>query len=144
MTGIGYGADTSCGAGGYRSGVIVRGRKLLTEAIFRRLTTPRGTLNATPEEGAYGEDISALVGSVGGEIVERILPSRISAELAKDDRITSTDVTVTRSVQADEEHFLVEIDVTPADGSGVFPLTIAVDQVGAKLILGDTQGSSNG
>lgn len=136
MSGIGYGVDTSCSSAGYRSGVLVRGRVLLIQAIERRLTTPRGTLGSTEEEAAYGIDLSGFVGAVGGEAAERVLPSRISAELKKDDRIRSVDVTVTRQVIADEEHFEVRIEVSPADGSDTFPLTLLVSQVETKLILG--------
>lgn len=136
----GYGTDTSCGPAGYRSGVLVRGRLLLIEAVFRRLTTPRGTLCSTDEELAYGFDISGYVGAVDDELAQLSLPSRISAELLKDDRIQAVETEVDRREEEPGSGLWVydlQIEITPADGSGRFAFTLRVDQVSAKLLLGD-------
>jgi hypothetical protein len=136
----GYGTDTSCGLAGYRSGVLVRGRLLLIEAAFRRLTTPRGTLASTDEEAAYGFDLSEYLGAVDAELAELSLPARVSAELLKDDRLTAVEVEVrkeeTEGIGSGLWIYFLDIKMTPADLSGRFAFTLRIDQVTAELILG--------
>ena len=90
----GFGSDLSCGKR-LTTGRMVGGRTLLAEAIWRRLTTPRGTLSGSAEASAYGLDLAAYVGAVGERIAEAALPSIVEAELLKDDRIAAVSVTAT-------------------------------------------------
>lgn len=132
----GFGSDLSCGSA-LHTGRIVSGKRLLSEAIIRRLSTPRGTLTGGDEERAYGIDLAGYVGAVGTDAAVAALPGVVEAELLKDDRIARVAVSVARLPVSDGVQSLeVTIDVTPADESGDFTLTLAVSALGMSLLGG--------
>src|SRR5688572_11853882 len=104
-----FGVDTWA-MGTRRTGRLARGTDLLAQAIFRRLTTPRGTLRGSPEADIYGLDLSQYVGDVGTTIAVAALPSLISAELSKDDRIAAVTATVAVDTTAGADELTVTID----------------------------------
>jgi hypothetical protein len=116
---------------------MVGGRTLLAEAIWRRLTTPRGTLSGSSEASAYGLDLAAYVGAVGERIAEAALPSIVEAELLKDDRIAAVSATATAH-RADDGTARIELQlvVQPASDLARFPLTLGVTSAGVELIGG--------
>lgn len=133
---VGFGADLSCGMR-LTTGRMVGGRTLLAEAIWRRLTTPRGTLSGGAEASAYGLDLAAYVGAVGERIAEAALPSIVEAELLKDDRIAAVSVTAT-AYRADDGTARIELQlvVQPASDLARFPLTLGVTSAGVEIIGG--------
>jgi hypothetical protein len=115
----------------------------LAQALYRRLITTRGTLQAGhPDfargEDTYGLDIAGFIGDVGDEAAVIALPGRVRAELLKDDRVRSVDVTasVARASNGESEISLV-INVDPIDDAESFALTLSVTEARA-LLLGIT------
>src|SRR4051812_22568498 len=88
-----FGTDSSC-ATSLVTGRMVSGGRLVAEAAFRRLTTPRGMLRGGEEEQNYGLDLLSLIGSTDPANTAASLPAQIAAELVKDPRIISVSSTV--------------------------------------------------
>src|SRR5262245_61811739 len=93
-----FGRDLSCSTS-IRSGRFVSGARLVAEAAYRRLTTPRGMLRGSEEEQNYGIDVTELVGSATSPATVATLQGRIRAELEKDERIESVNVTIIASTR---------------------------------------------
>lgn len=130
----GYGVEIYC-TDRLRTGKYVSGRVALAQAIYRRLTTPRGTLRGGDEEQAYGIDLPGFVGRVATPIATAALPGIISAELSKDDRISSVSSTVTATTGTNGLVALeIEIRVVAVDEDEEFALTIAASSVSVTLI----------
>lgn len=137
----GYGVDVWCESR-IVAGRLAYGWRVVAQACYRRLTTPRGALwflvddDATgTEEDAYGFDISAWLGAVGLEDAAASLPSLVSAELRKDPRVGEAQTEV--SISGDT--LRVSVAVTLADSSETFPLVLDVSEVSAALVRGDAQ-----
>lgn len=130
----GYGVEMYC-LDRVRTGKYVRGRAALAQAIYRRLTTPRGTLRGGDEEQAYGLDLPGFVGRVAVPVAAASLPGVVRAELLKDDRILDVDVEV--AVDAPENGlvtYTLTIAVTPADETEDFSLTLAASETSVDLL----------
>jgi hypothetical protein len=125
------GRDTSCTTS-LRTGRIVSGARLVGEAIFRRITTPRGMLRGGEEEANYGEDISGLVGSTRPDLLIASLPGRLSAEIRKDERIEDVSVIVTSVRKGPSVELTVTIEATTSEGP--FTLVVEASSVTAQLI----------
>lgn len=132
-----YGTDTSC-LTSLRTGRLVSGVRLVAEAAYRRVTTPRGMLQGGEDEANYGIDLADLIGSVVTTADAAALPGRIENELLKDERIESVDVTVTSSVVGPSTSWQVTIEAQTSEGP--FSLVLAVSDVTVEL-LGLTTGS---
>lgn len=134
---IGYGVDTWCDSG-LRTARYARGSRALAQALFRRLTTPRGSLRGSPEAEAYGLDISQFIGHASSPIVLASIPSQVRAELAKDDRVLATDVTVYDVATGADGLVAItlEIQVTPADETDAFNMTVVVDRASGAILQG--------
>ncbi|MCL2777714.1 MAG: DUF2634 domain-containing protein [Polyangiaceae bacterium] len=128
---IDFGRDTSCTTS-LRTGRFVSGVRLVAEAAYRRLTTRRGLLRGGEEEANYGIDLCDLIGSVKTKTDEASLPGRIKAELTKDERIDSVDVSVESTTVAGATSF--EIAVYAKTGAGPFTLTLRVSAVTVELL----------
>ncbi len=121
---------------------LVSGRTAVAQSIYRRLTTPRGTLRGSEEAAAYGLDLSELVGAIGYPAAIGALPGRIEAELAKDDRIADSSATVDAFTDSSGAIFLiVTIDVLLHDEADSFPLTLKVTDVTTELLGGVPQAA---
>lgn len=119
-----FGRDTSC-TDRLRPGRVVSGKRLVAEAVYRRLTTTRGTLLYDPNYGL------ALVDLLGAEITpnqEAALPSRIKNELMKDGRIEDVRVSLSKSGAA----YTVEIEVECA--AGPFDLVLSVSDLTTEIL----------
>ena len=125
------GRDTSCTTS-LRTGRIVSGARLVGEAIYRRITTPRGMLRGGEEEANYGEDLSGLVGSIRPDLLVASLPGRLSAEIRKDQRIEDVTVTVTSARKGPSVELTVTIEAVTSEGP--FSLVVAASSVTAQLI----------
>ena len=112
-----YGYDLSCVSDLTPLMAEVSGRRLLSEALVRRLQTPRGALIDDPN---YGYD---LVGEVNDDLgpsdVGRI-QANVQAEMLKDERVIAAAATAT---------FLngtLTVNIAITDGVGPFTLTLSV------------------
>lgn len=110
---------------------VVAGRQLLSEAIERRLATPRGTLpdtKAPTTVGNYGiaieDDVDAdMTASDAGK-----LAASIDAQCRQDERVFYSHTTVTLAGST------LTIVVQLVDGTGPFKLTLSVN-----MLTGNTQ-----
>lgn len=125
------GKDTSCGTG-LKTGRYVTGPRLVAEACFRRLTTPRGMLRGGEDEGNYGLDLTDLIGSVTTGADAASLPGRIESELKKDERILDLRVDVADESQGPGRAFVITIEAETNEGP--FTLGISADEVTVDLI----------
>lgn len=121
----GFGFDTSC-ASRLSTSRMVRGRELVAQAVYRRLTTPRGSLTWGPEHLAYGLDLKDMVGKVGVDAAARALPAQIRNELVKDDRISDVRVTIRAVGSGVERGLEIQITVSTFDEGEDFSLTLSV------------------
>ena len=127
-----FGRDISC-TSSIMTGRYATGVRLVAEACYRRLITPRGMLRGGEEEANYGLDLSELVGSTSTKNDEAALAGRIRAELEKDERVETADVKVTRVESKDRTvSFGVVVAATTAEGP--FTLTLAVTDVSVELL----------
>lgn len=125
---IGYGRCMSATTR-LTTGRLVSGTRLLSEAVIRRLTTPRGSIWGDED---YGFDIAGYVGAVGVGIAVAALPSILESEVLKDDRIESCAVIATR----DDDEITIKLRMRSASSSGDFALTLAVGDVGVSVLGG--------
>jgi hypothetical protein len=131
---LGYGREVWC-FGGLRTGRYATGAMLVAQAVYRRLTTPRGTLQGGDDEGAYGLDLSAYVGDLGPAAAARMLPGLVRAEVLKDDRIVDALVTVTDADNGDSTHALtISIQAALASSGEAFQLTLSASDTTTTLL----------
>jgi hypothetical protein len=149
----GYGAEMSC-TDSLRTGRIVRGARLVAEAAYRRITTPRGDLQgviesdpdlaalaSSDEESAYGFDVADFVGEVGTDAAVASLPVLLASELLKDDRIQSADVDVfVEHTSSGEDNITISVDVQLVDAGESFAFTANV--AGGEVTLLVLESSS--
>jgi hypothetical protein len=126
-----FGRDISC-TDSMRVGRYSTGVRLVAEAAYRRLTTPRGMLLGGEEEADYGFDLSEVIGEVEPNVIAAALPGRISSELTKDERIESVETVVTVTQDGPTTTLLVNIDGTTAEGP--FSLQLSVSDVTVDLV----------
>jgi hypothetical protein len=126
-----FGRDLSC-TDKLRTGRFATKARLVGEAAYRRLTTPRGSLRGGEEEQNYGLDLLELIGSASTKTDAASLPSRIRSELEKDERIETVEATVTRVQNGPATEF--EIVIVATTSLGPFTLTLAVDDVTVSLL----------
>lgn len=126
-----FGRETSC-LTELRTGRFATGSRLVAEAVYRRLTTPRGMLRGAEEEANYGLDLTELIGSVSTKADAASLPARISAEIKKDERIESVNVRVVESSETVAKTF--EIFIEAVTNVGPFTLALSVDEVTVGLL----------
>ena len=126
-----FGRDLSC-TDALRTVRYVTGARLVAEACYRRLTTPRGMLRGDEDEATYGLDLVDLIGSVASTTEAATLAGQIEAELLKDDRVTSVGVTVTPTVDGPATTYAIAIK--GETDAGPFDMTLAVDDVSVELL----------
>jgi hypothetical protein len=116
---------------------MARGRTNVALALYRRLITPRGTLQGGDEEAAYGIDLTDYIGAVGTDNAIAMLPSVVAAELRKDDRVESVSAVATATQEAAGlVSIMLVISVQLVDDDESFDLTIGVSSVGVELLGG--------
>lgn len=126
-----FGKDISC-TSGVRSGRYASGRRLVAEACYRRLSTPRGMLRGGDEEADYGIDLSEYLGASRPKAAAASLPAIIEGELRKDERVEQVDVTVEVETGTPGTSLVVTVRVTTAEGP--FDLQLAVSEVSVSLL----------
>ena len=124
-----FGSDLSCTDDLDANGREVSGEELVGEAIYRRLTTARGTLIDDPD---YGLDVRSFVqaGLTPGKLAE--IGGLIRVELAKDETIAESSVNVRQtSTNA------LEAKVEVLTGEGPFELVFDITTETVRRILED-------
>lgn len=133
----GYGVDTWCGDS-LQTGRLARGVQNLTLACYRRLITPRGTLQGLSdddEEADYGLDLAGFVGKVDSRDLRGALGPAIRAELMKDDRVRDVAATIVREADtAGLVTYAIAVRILPVDEDAEFTLTLAVSSVTVELL----------
>ena len=134
----GFGRSVYCyGPNGLQPGRNLTGRAALAASIWRRLTTPRGTLQGGQEELAFGYDLRRLLGAPSSNANPARLATIVESEVAKDERVAAVAATVTSTRSADARVVVsIRVEIVPADDSGVFALTLDVSDVSVDLIGG--------
>lgn len=132
-----YGRDISCTTS-IRSGRFVTGARLVAEAAYRRLTTPRGMLRGGEEEADYGIDLADMVGSATTKADKASLSGRIATELKKDERITDVLVTVDDVSTGPGTEWIIGVEAKT--GAGPFSLQVAVKDLDISLIGINAEG----
>lgn len=131
---VGFGADIWC-YDQVLTGRLASGTELVAQAVYRRLTTARGTLRDGDDGQVYGTDVSDFVGMVGPDNAVDALPDVVVAEVLKDDRVERADVTATIARDAiGLATVTIEIDATLRDSGDTFTLTLAVGEVTTALL----------
>ncbi len=126
-----FGKDTSC-TDSIRTGRYVSGVRLVGEACYRRLITPRGALSGGEDEANYGLDLASLIGASDPKTLGAALPGRIRSELEKDERVESVDVEISTVVEGPATSFTITISVVTAEGP--FTLQVAASDVTVELL----------
>jgi len=103
----------------------VSGGLCLTEAVVRRLSTPRGALFYDAD---YGTDVRQYLNSAG--LSEFAVAAAVESESLKDERVESAAATVT--INAADKSLTVDLRIDTDDGP--FVLTISVDDLTVELI----------
>lgn len=130
-----YGTDLWCDERGLMTGRFAGGAQLVGQALFRRLSTTRGTLAGGPEEEVYGTNLADYVGARGTDAALAELPNLIRAECLKDDRVYSVDVSVTKQDNSDGTvNLIVGLLVTLLEASEQFTLTLSVSSVSVVVL----------
>jgi hypothetical protein len=115
-----------------RVGQFASGLRLVAEAAFRRLTTPRGMLRGGEDEANYGFDLAGMIGTATTKNTAASLEGQIRAELLKDERISTVDVAVIDTTANKITSFAVTVRCTTAEGP--FALQLAVSAVTVTLL----------
>ncbi len=130
---IGYGTDMSC-TDRLDTARMVSGVELVAQAIYRRLSTPRGSLTFSDAHLTYGFDVTDFVGTVGYAVAEQALPALIEGEILQDDRVDEVTCTV-RLIRVGVDYELsISCRVSLKDSGQDFDLTMTATQ--QRLTLG--------
>lgn len=127
-----YGRDTSATTRINR-GRVVSGATLLGEAMFRRLTTDRGTLLDAPN---YGFSLRTFLNADMTPARRAALPGLIRLELQKDERLVEGSVRVVVTEEIDSAgaiEWTVDVSAVGVD-TGPFALAISASAVTVELL----------
>lgn len=120
MLPIEFGSDLSCGDDIDSLATELAGDspRLVIQAIYRRLITPRGGLLDDPD---YGLDLHEFLELAMVPAQLATIPGRVQVEVLKDDRVQACTVEVTH---ATAERLGVRISLTLADGPHAFAVAV--------------------
>lgn len=123
---LGFGSDLACADDLDESFAELPGdsAQLVSEAVCRRLTTPRGSLLDDPD---YGIDLRSYVNRGGTDAELNELRGIVTSEVSKDDRIETVSVVVTRAGTA------LDVAISGETAAGPFDLTLGVTDSGALI-----------
>ena len=105
---------------------LVSGNYLLAQAIWQRLSTPRGTF---PWDTEYGLDVRGLLNATIGPNTIPSWQRQIANECEKDERVLS--VTVTITLFANDT---MQIGIDGIGSAGPFTATLGVTRVTTALL----------
>jgi hypothetical protein len=131
---VSYGTDIFC-YDRLMTGRLASRAEVVAQAVFRRLTTARGTLRDGDEGLVYGLDLLGFVGTVGTDAAIAALPDAIRAECLKDDRVDACDVSVLADRGTDGlVTLLIDVGCSLANEDDVFRLSVSVSNVEVALL----------
>lgn len=130
---VDYGTDLDWASDLAKNAGTVSGTKLLGQAVFRRLITPRGSAFDCPDDGL---DIQEFLSLPMTQAQLAAVPGVIRQEILKDERITGAEIALTKLADG----FDLKIRCTPSEGPD-FELTLGVSAAAVKL-LGITGGAT--
>lgn len=125
------GVDLSCTDDLSPECSVVTGRRLIAEAVYRRLITPRGRLSYDPD---YGTDVTAFINEDVTVSEINDLQAAIIDECNKDERVLDVDVSIEAPggvVGADGKY---TITIVLFDADGPFELVLVIDQVTVEIL----------
>lgn len=123
-----YGTDVSCTTDLDPLFSVVSGTTAVAQALARRLQTPAGGLIGDPD---YGYDLRAWVNRPLGQRELFELRQAVVAEVLKDERVASAEVTVARTGSS----LTVDVAVILLEGE-TFSLVLAVTAVTVAVLQG--------
>jgi len=126
-----YGTAIPCVQDIDLSGNLVTGRAVLSQALARRLLTPRGRLI---DDANYGYDVAGELGDDLGPNDVSVIAGNIDTEFRKDERVVDSSTVATLSVVGGLQTLTTTSTIT--DGDGPFPLVLGISGV-TVTILGD-------
>lgn len=131
-----FGKEMSCTTE-IKPGRYVTGARLVGEAAYRRLTTPRGMLRGGENEESYGLDLTELIGTTNASADAASLPGRIQNELLKDERIVTVSADIVVTTEGPATLFAITIECATTEGP--FTLQVAASEVTVSLLSLDTE-----
>jgi hypothetical protein len=134
----GYGRTIYCyGPNGLQPGRSLSGRAALAASIWRRLTTPRGTLQGGDEELAFGYDIRRVLGAPGDLASVARLASIVESEVAKEERVAAVAASVLTTRDSNGSIAVtLRVDIVPANDDEQFALTLDVTALDVQVLGG--------
>lgn len=130
---VDLGRDVSC-TDSLKTGRFVTGARLVAEACYRRLTTPRGMLRGGEAEQNYGLDLTELCGSTNPKSDAAALPGRIRSELSKDERIEAGSIVVEVLITTEGADTSFAITIRAQTAAGPFALKLLASSVTVELL----------
>lgn len=119
-----FGSDLSCTDDLDPNARELDGEQLVAEAIYRRLTTPRGALIDDPD---YGLDVRSFLHKALTPSELQSIAGRIRTELLKDETIDDVQSSVTAAAGGQE--IFVNLIVTTGQGPFRFVFSITAETV---------------
>lgn len=111
-----------------RPGVRVSGAYRVAEALYRRITSRRKSLQGYPD---YGIDLHDFVNAEHGPLWQQRIRVLVASECCKDPRVKSLSVAVN---EVATEKGAVVVSVSGTCLAGPFRLTAGIDDVTVKLL----------
>lgn len=124
-----FGADIACVTDIDPAFAVVTGTRAVSQALARRLGTPRGGLFY---DGEYGFDLRRFANSDFSQALAYRCQAGIEAECLRDERVRRCSATVTYSDADDTLRIRVDAEVY----DGAFSLVLAVSAVTVTILGG--------
>lgn len=127
-----YGLDLTCTDDLDPRCSVTSGRRIVAEAVYRRLITPRGRLIDDPE---YGTDITDWINDDFSASDIASLGAAIQSECLKDERVAEAEVSV-EEPPGGTGAYAITISLTELTGT-TFDLVLSVSDVTVDLLRVD-------
>ncbi len=122
-----YGSDISCtdDTDAFFTGLAGDDPRLVAEYAYRAITSPRGSIPGAPDEGM---SIREFLRRPATPTEMRTWPSRVKAEILRDDRVESVDVVFTPQTTG-----VYKVSISGKTATGPFGLTAVLTPTGTVL-----------
>lgn len=114
-----FGTTVSCTFDIDPAGLLITGRRVLSEALIRRILTPRGRLLSDPN---YGFDLAGAINNDMSAADANEVGANMDQEFTKDERVVSS----TTIASFNQTTGVLTTSTTIDDGQGPFPLVLSV------------------
>jgi len=124
-----FGTDVPTFVGGGRDPFfrVIRGPRVVAEAIVRRWTTPQGALFFDEN---FGRDVRDLLGQATSPRTLFALKNALVAQAEEDERVREVAVDVSLNIQT--RRLFIRGEITTADGP--FTLVVAITDLSVELL----------